>query len=133
MTVAILDIFLVTLALYLAIATKFGVQLTSYYLKEWALIWSVLAAISLLCNIFFRLYTSLWRYASTIELLYILSSGMVTGVLYFAVMNIINVKIAYSVYFLIMVYNTLFLEISRLGYRIVKVLTNDIPIGLKHE
>ena len=73
LTLVILDVFLVTIALYLAIATKFGVMLTSYYLKEWFMIWVSLVIVSIACNAAFKLYRSLWRYASVDELLYILS------------------------------------------------------------
>jgi len=125
-----LDAFLLTLALYLAIATKFGFQLTDYYLSEWFIIWGMLIAVSLACNTFFNLYRSLWQYASINELLYILSSGISTGLIYFLVMHLFKIEIAYSVYFLIVVYNTLFLGMSRLGYRILRMFSSLAPIGL---
>ncbi|HHY83618.1 MAG TPA: polysaccharide biosynthesis protein [Clostridiales bacterium] len=130
LTLVILDVFLVTLSLYLAIATKFGFQLTNYYLNEWLIIWGTLTVASLACNMFFNLYRSLWRYAGINELLYILSSGIVTGIIYFLLMHLINIRIAYSVYFLVVVYNTFFLGMSRLGYRIMWMISSLAPIGL---
>src|SRR5690554_7492063 len=106
LTLVMLDIFLLTIALYLAIATKFGVKLTSYYLNEWFMIWGSLVVVSVACNMGFKLYHSLWSYASIDELLLILSSGVSTGILFFGAMNLIDIEVAYSVYFLIIVYNT---------------------------
>ena len=120
LTLVMLDIFLVTVALYLAIATKFGVKLTRYYLNEWFMIWGSLVVVSVACNMAFKLYHSLWSYASIDELLLILSSGVSTGILFFGVMNLIDIEVAYSVYFLIIVYNTILLGGSRLGYRILQ-------------
>jgi FlaA1/EpsC-like NDP-sugar epimerase len=130
LTLVILDVFLLTLALYLAIATKFGVKLTKYYLNEWFMIWGALVVVSVACNATFKLYRSLWRYASVDELLYIMSSGILTGVLFFGVMHLVGIKVAYSVYFLIIVYNTLFLGLSRLSYRMVRMITQTTPYKL---
>jgi FlaA1/EpsC-like NDP-sugar epimerase len=123
LTLIMLDIFFLTIALYLAIATKFGVKLTTYYLNEWFMIWVSLVIVSVACNMGLKLYHSLWTYASIDELLLILSSGISTGILFFGVMNLIGIEVAYSVYFLIIVYNTLFLGVSRLGYRILRSLS----------
>lgn len=130
LTLVMLDVLLITLSLYLAIATKFGVKLTSYYLNEWFMLWGCLIVIGVACNATFRLYSSLWRYAGVDELLYILLSGTLAGLLFFGVTNIIEIKVAYSVYFLIIIYNTLFLGISRLGYRTMRMLTHSTSFRL---
>ena len=118
LTLVMLDVFLLTIALYLAIATKFGVKLTSYYLNEWFMIWGSLVVVSVACNMGFKLYHSLWSYASIDELLLILSSGVSTGILFWC-MNLIGIEVAYSVYFLIIVYNTYL--VSRFGYRMLRI------------
>ena len=123
LTLVMLDVFLLTVALYLAIATKFGVKLTNYYLSEWFFLWGSLVVVSLACNVAFKLYRSLWVYASIDELLYILSSGFATGVLFFGVTKLMQIDVAYSVYFLIVVYNTIFLCFSRLAYRLMRMLS----------
>ncbi|MGI6141971.1 MAG: polysaccharide biosynthesis protein, partial [Caldicoprobacterales bacterium] len=133
LTLVMLDIFLVTVALYLAIATKFGVKLTRYYLNEWFMIWGSLVVVSVACNMAFKLYHSLWSYASIDELLLILSSGVSTGILFFGVMNLIDIEVAYSVYFLIIVYNTILLGGSRLGYRILRSMSLTTSIRLDQD
>ncbi|HHU77368.1 MAG TPA: polysaccharide biosynthesis protein, partial [Clostridiales bacterium] len=133
LTFVLLDIFLLTLAMYLAIATKFGVQLTRYYLSEWFIIWSCLISIGIICNACFSLYRSLWQYASIQELLYILFSSGVTGVAFFAVTKLLNIQVAYSVYFLIVVYNTIFLGMSRLGYRILRMIFQSFSVNLEQD
>ncbi|HHY83219.1 MAG TPA: polysaccharide biosynthesis protein [Clostridiales bacterium] len=132
-TLILLDIFLLTLAFYLAVATKFGVQLPKYYLSEWFMIWSCLVITSLISNALFSLYRSLWQYASIQELFYILSSSGVTGIAFFAVTNLLQIEIAYSVYFLIVVFNTFFLGMSRLGYRILRMISQSFPVHLDIE
>ena len=132
-TFVILDIFLLTLAFYMAVVTKFGVQLPKYYLREWFMIWSCLVAISITSNAIFSLYRSLWQYASIQELLSILSSSGVTGIGFFAVTKLLHIEVAYSVYFLIIVYNTFFLGMSRLGYRMVRMISLSFPVHLDKE
>jgi FlaA1/EpsC-like NDP-sugar epimerase len=133
LTLVMLDVFFLTIALYLAIATKFGVKLTRYYLNEWFMIWGSLVVVSIACNMGFKLYHSLWSYASIDELLLILSSGVSTGILFFGVMNLIDIEVAYSVYFLIIVYNTIFLGVSRLGYRMLRNVSLTTPLKLDHD
>ena len=110
------------MALYLAIATKFGVKLTKYYLSEWFFLWGFTGCCSLACNVAFKLYRSLWVYASIDELLYILSSGFATGIV-FRRYKLMQIDVAYSVYFLIVVYNTIFLCFSLSGLPLMRMLS----------
>lgn len=133
LTLVMLDVFLLTIALYLAIATKFGVKLTKYYLSEWFMIWGTLVVVGIVCNSAFKLYNSLWRYASIDELFLILSSGVLTGIVFFGAMNLLDIEVAYSVYFLIIVYNTIFLGLSRLGYRMLRMVSSTTPLRLDQD
>jgi len=133
LTLVMLDVFLLTIALYLAIATKFGVKLTKYYLSEWFMIWGTLVVVGIVCNSAFKLYNSLWRYASIDELFLILSSGVLTGIVFFGAMNLLDIEVAYSVYFLIIVYNTIFLGLSRLGYRMLRMVSSTTSLRLDQD
>lgn len=133
LTLVMLDVFLLTIALYLAIATKFGVKLTKYYLSEWFMIWGTLVVVGIVCNSAFKLYNSLWRYASIDELFLILSSGVLTGIVFFGAMNLLDIEVAYSVYFLTIVYNTIFLGLSRLGYRMLRMVSSTTPLRLDQD
>lgn len=134
LTLAVFDVFLISVTLYLAFITKYGV-LPNHSLKAWMLMWFCLTFIGLASNYLFNLYRSLWQYASINELLYIISSGFVTGVLFFITMNILQIEISYSVYFLVLVFDTVFLGMSRLGYRItrrlLKMTTKTLDEGFK--
>ncbi|NLU36755.1 MAG: polysaccharide biosynthesis protein, partial [Clostridiales bacterium] len=133
LTLVMLDVFLLTITLYLAIATKFGVKLTKYYLSEWFMIWGTLVVVGIVCNSAFKLYNSLWRYASIDELFLILSSGVLTGIVFFGAMNLLDIEVAYSVYFLIIVYNTIFLGLSRLGYRMLRMVSSTTSLRLDQD
>ena len=133
LTLVMLDVFLLTIALYLAIATKFGVKLTKYYLSECFMIWGTLVVVGIVCNSAFKLYNSLWRYASIDELFLILSSGVLTGIVFFGAMNLLDIEVAYSVYFLTIVYNTIFLGLSRLGYRMLRMVSSTTSLRLDQD
>jgi FlaA1/EpsC-like NDP-sugar epimerase len=119
-TLALLDGFLITVSFYLATVIKYGNTLPGYSLKQWLILWFCLIGIAILCNYFTNLYRSLWQYASINELLYILSSGFLTGICFYSITYLINLKLSYSVYFLIIVFDTVFLGLSRIGYRILR-------------
>ena len=121
LTMAFLDVFFISLALYMAFLTRHG-TLPSHSLYEWFSIWSCLVVISLSCNLLFNLYRSLWQYAGINELLYILCAGTLTCSLYFAAIHLLHIHIAYSIYFLIWVFDIVFLGISRIGFRIIRSL-----------
>ena len=107
LTFVLLDIFLLTLAMYLAIATKFGVQLTRYYLSEWFIIWSCLISIGIICNACFSLYRSMAVCQHSGIVVYSIFQGLPASP--FCCYKLLNIQVAYSVYFLIVVYNTIFL------------------------
>ncbi|HCS75360.1 MAG TPA: nucleoside-diphosphate sugar epimerase, partial [Clostridiales bacterium] len=130
LTLVILDALLLTLALYLAIATKFGINLNFYYINIWFTLWSSLIVLGIACNAAFKLYSSLWRYAGVDELLCVLLSGLATGVLLYGFMHLIDVKVALTVYFLVVIYDILFLGVSRLGYRVIRMLPTTTPFRL---
>jgi FlaA1/EpsC-like NDP-sugar epimerase len=129
-TLVMLDVLLLTLALYLAIATKFGVHLNNHYKENWYMIWGSLIILGIACNAAFHLYRSLWRYASVDELFYILLSGTLTGALFYGFMHLVEINVALTVYFLIVIYNILFLGVSRLGYRILRMIPRTTPLRL---
>ena len=114
----------------MAFVTRHG-ALPSHSLNEWIFIWSCLVVVSLFCNLIFNLYRSLWRYAGIDELLYILCAGSITCIFYFIAMNLLHIDIAYSIYFLIWVFDIVFLGVSRLGYRVVRRVVKMDTISLE--
>lgn len=116
-----LDIFLISLTLYLAFVIKHGADdLPDFKLVQWIIIWAAATVISIAVNYFTGLYRNLWQYASINELLNVLASGFITEALFFVVMLLIGYKISYSVHFLVLVFDTVFLGVSRLGYRMIR-------------
>ncbi|HOB20918.1 MAG TPA: nucleoside-diphosphate sugar epimerase/dehydratase, partial [Candidatus Atribacteria bacterium] len=83
-------------------------------------IWAAATVTSIAVNYFTGLYRSLWQYASINELLNVLVSGFITEALFFVTMLLVGYKISYSVHFLVLVLNTVFLGVSRLGYRMLR-------------
>ncbi|MFY9519901.1 MAG: hypothetical protein WAP99_02985, partial [Caldicoprobacterales bacterium] len=76
MTFVLLDVFLISLTLYLAFITKHGTnELPSFEIGEWLVIFLSLASISILVNYLTGLYRNLWQYASINELLNVLLAG----------------------------------------------------------
>ncbi len=121
MTFVLLDVFLISLTLYLAFITKHGTnELPSFEIGEWLVIFLSLASISILVNYLTGLYRNLWQYASINELLNVLLAGFLTELFFFIAMTVIGYKISYSVHFLILIFNTVFLGVSRLGYRMAR-------------
>src|SRR5690554_265895 len=113
LTFVLLDIFLISLTLYLAFVIKHGVDdLPNFKLINWIIIWSVALVTSIAVNYFTGLYRNLWQYASINELLNVLASSFITEALFFVAMLLIRYKISYSVHFLILVFNTVFLGVS---------------------
>ncbi len=121
LTLVLLDIFLISLTLYLAFVIKHGPDdLPDFKLVQWITIWAAATVTSIAVNYFTGLYRSLWQYASINELLNVLVSGFITEALFFVTMLLVGYKISYSVHFLVLVLNTVFLGVSRLGYRMLR-------------
>lgn len=121
LTLVLLDIFLISLTLYLAFVIKHGPDdLPDFKLVQWITIWAAATVTSIAVNYFTGLYRNLWQYASINELLNVLVSGFITEALFFVTMLLVGYKISYSVHFLVLVLNTVFLGVSRLGYRMLR-------------
>jgi len=120
LSLIVIDVLLIAVAIYLAFFIKYENNLPDYTYNQWLQIWLGFTFISLISNHFFNLYRSLWQYASINELLYILSSGFVTTLSFILITVLLNIKISYSVYFLIYVFNTVFLGATRFCYRILR-------------
>ncbi|MDD2981470.1 MAG: nucleoside-diphosphate sugar epimerase/dehydratase [Hespellia sp.] len=121
----LLDIVFINASSFLALWIRFNMEaeeipieyLTS--VKDVALINTV---ITVLIFAFFRLYTSLWRFASIQELLYVIEA-CAASLVFSALLYFVTYKTIYRSYFMIYITSLFLLTcVSRFSYRLVRLL-----------
>lgn len=133
MVLALLDIVLVNLALYLALLLRFEWQIPDYFLGNFYSLALAFALVYLGCFYFFGLYNRVWKYASIGELASIV--GAVTAG------AVINIAISYfamsgdslpfprSVFLICWLLNVFLVGGSRLSWRLLRDKTVQ-PVSL---
>lgn len=120
----IYDIVAVLLAEVLALFVRFefSVQRIPFEYKEAAYDYSI---INLACTFYifllFQLYSSLWRYASIMELLNIVLACILSGVVSIGGMKILNLSMPNSYYFLYVVFLIMIISGGRFSYRLLRI------------
>ncbi len=122
----VLDAVFINLAYILALLMRFdfsagGAQFTAFldvYLANW---WAI-TIIQLLVFTFFGLYSSLWRYASTEELVKIAFSCLAANIVVLAFMGLIQQTLPRSIYPYAALLEMFLVGGVRFGYRIVRNL-----------
>ena len=124
----IADVFLIQLASLLSIAIRFDfhwIQIPEYFLDgitAYALINTICTILLFWC---FRLYHSVWHYASSIELMYILgASGFSAGIQAFG-MFLLKLSIPRSYHIFYFAFLTFFVFCTRFFYRIQQVFLHQ--------
>lgn len=82
-------------------------------------------AINIICTIIInwclKLYTSLWRFASTEELKYIISAAVISTLAQFVGMRILKMHVPRSYPFIYLLLVVIFLIVSRFSYRFIRI------------
>jgi FlaA1/EpsC-like NDP-sugar epimerase len=118
----IIDIVLMNLAVYLALYVRFDGAIEPRYLAVYQRHWWVITAICLTVFYLFRLYKSVWRYASIEELLQVVMATLVASALIISYLTAWQSHLPRSVYALTGIFILLFTGGSRLSYRLLRRL-----------
>jgi len=128
----LLDLLLITAAVWIAFGLRFDFDLNkipTYYYHEI----SPLIMISVLIKIpvynFFRLYNSIWKYASTYEVWLILSAVTASNILLQIMVILLDMSLPRSIVFLIPMLDACFMVGVRFSYRLLRRL--KLGLGLK--
>lgn len=114
------DALLVMTSFYAAYLLRFDGQIPSQYWLPFAENWFYLILIKLVSFYVFRLYKSLWRYASIDELLQIALASVVATSLVVSFMVVRGQSIPRSIYVLTAIFDFLLLSTMRLSYRVIR-------------
>ena len=117
----IVDIISINLAFYLAFYLRFD-QVPPRYLELIAAHWPFITLISLVVFYFFRLYKSVWRYASTGELVQVSIAAFVATALLVSYFIAFQVQLPRSIYVIWGILIMLFTGGLRLSYRLFRRL-----------
>lgn len=121
------DIFAVYLSGFLALVIRFEMsifKIDSCYIEA---VYRYLG-VNIVCTIVifyaFRLYTSLWKYASVQELCSVAFAVVISGVLQFAGMHVLHIQMPRSFYILYILLLLVFETCIRFGYRFLRFFRN---------
>lgn len=129
------DIFAVYAAGFLALAIRYEMSISKI---DTCFIESVYhyLGINILCTagIFyvFRLYTSLWKYASVQEMCNVAFAVAVSGIVQFAGMHVMNIQMPRSYYILYTLLLLIFETCIRFGYRFLRFFRNGYGAVVKN-
>lgn len=121
----LLDIAFINISSFLALWVRFNMHISEIPIEYYTSVWDVAIANTIVTVVIFavfRLYTSLWRFASIKELVYIIEACAIS-VLFNILAYFLTYKIIYRSYFLLYA-TALFLLtcVSRFSYRLMRLL-----------
>lgn len=124
----ITDIVLINGSIILALVMRFDVNITliePQYIDNYKATWLLFTIITLIIFWFFRMYHSLWQYASIAELYKIVEACITAEIAYLALTAICGKMLPRSCYFTAGVFMTVAMCTSRFMYRIIRTLIQN--------
>lgn len=124
----ITDIVLINGSIILALVMRFDVNISliePQYIDNFKDTWILFTIITLIIFWFFRMYHSLWQYASIAELYKIVEACIVAEIAYLAMTAIWGKMLPRSCYFTAGVFMTVAMCTSRFMYRIIRTLIQN--------
>ncbi|MCG8482477.1 MAG: polysaccharide biosynthesis protein, partial [Clostridia bacterium] len=116
-----LDVFLLHLSYFLAFLLRFDGQIPMDYYQNYKEIMVVLIAIKVFTFFFFKLYKSLWRYASIEELLNICISVVLSNLVIIATIKLVHSSyLPRSIYLISTLLDLIFIGGVRFTYRALR-------------
>lgn len=120
----ITDIILVNLSYYFSLLLRFDANIPSEYISLYLNNSLKITIIAILSFSIFRLYKSLWRYASIDELISVVIANIVASSLTFTILTLMNVNFPKSIYLIALLLNIAFVGGLRFGYRVLRNIKN---------
>lgn len=124
----ITDIVLINGSVILALVMRFDVDISliePQYIDNYKATWILFTIITLIIFWFFRMYHSLWQYASIAELYKIVEACITAEIAYLAMTAIFGRMLPRSCYFTAGVFMTVVMCTSRFMYRIIRTLVQN--------
>lgn len=129
------DIVAINLAAFFALYSRFEFSFSqlqqSGYLDQLSRFAVVGTLLTLLVFYFLRLYSSMWEYASTAELVRIGSASIISALLYLGGTTMLNLRLPRSFPLLYLLFLGLMLSLIRMGYRYVRMQLHSGAAGQK--
>lgn len=122
------DIVLINGSIILALVMRFDVNIAliePQYIDNYKATWLLFTIITLIIFWFFRMYHSLWQYASIAELYKIVEACITAEIAYLALTAICGKMLPRSCYFTAGVFMTVAMCTSRFMYRIIRTLIQN--------
>ncbi len=116
----LVDAVVIMLSTYLALLVKFDGHISPVYLELLRQDIVIMIMIKILVYALFKLYRSLWRYASIDELLSVVLAVFISNIICFSLMLVSGQKSSFSIYFLIIIFDLILIGISRFSYRLLR-------------
>ena len=117
---AFIDCLIITIGLFFALLIRFDGSIPEYYINVYFRSFAVFVAINEIIFYVFRLYKSLWQYASINELMQIFVSTLFGTAASFLFGKILDMEFPDSVYFIFWLITFLFIGGIRFSYRALR-------------
>lgn len=127
--VILCDTFIIHIVSLLSLWIRFELSYSGIpkeYLRSMIRYAPIYTVVTILVFTVFHLYTSLWRYASIYELIYLAIAVFCNGLLLVLGTFAWNCKMPRSYYILCMILNAILLAGVRMGYRFLRILKNRV-------
>lgn len=118
--IAFIDCLIITIGLFFALLIRFDGSIPEYYINVYFRSFVVFVAINEIIFYVFRLYKSLWQYASINELMQIFVSTLFGTAASFLFGKILDMEFPDSVYFIFWLITFLFIGGIRFSYRALR-------------
>ena len=115
-----LDVLWINLAYILALHLRFDGKIDIIYLHRLMEHMGIILLIKLFIFYLFKLYGSLWKYASVDEMIEVVGASIISNILVTFYMNLVQAGIPRSIYFMVPIIDMAFVGGSRFFYRIVR-------------
>ncbi|WP_455684601.1 polysaccharide biosynthesis protein [Thomasclavelia sp.] len=125
----LLDILCIVLAGYGALLLRFNGPVPNEYLNNLTVMLIPVIACGLIIFYYFRLYHSLWQFASISELKNILYATVTDSLVNICIFELLDKNLPRSSYFIYFMLLTMFLGGSRFTYRLLRLKKNRLGFG----
>jgi len=128
----ILDALMIGVAIWIAFGLRFDFVLANiapYYYDELLPLLALSLMVKLPAYHIFRLYSSIWKYASTYEVWLILSAVTVSNVVLQVMIHVLRMILPFSIAFLIPLLEVALLVLIRFSYRLLRRI--KLGVGLR--
>lgn len=127
----VLDIILINLAYVLALYLRFDGPIPPVYMKAYINNAVALTLVKILVFYSFKLYKSIWKFASIDEMIEIVLASVVANAIAITYMTIAEVKLPRSIYLMVPILDMAFIGGIRFSYRALTRVKNGVPKNIE--